>query len=140
LIRAVLDGNVYVSAIIQPSGPPGKVIDRFLRDGAFEVVLSPAIVEEILRAFTYPKVRKYIHGGRDPIPWFEDLALLTDMVAGDFGLTGVCSDPDDDKYLATAMEGRAGFVVTGDRRFLALKEHEGIRIVAPRTFLDMLDT
>ena len=140
MFRAVLDGNVYVSAIIQPDGLPGKVVSRFLRDSAFEAILSPAIFEEIVRALAYPKVRKHISGGRDPIPWFEDLALLTDMVAGDFGLTGVYSDPDDDKYLAAALEGRAGFVVTGDRRFLALKEHEGIRIVAPRTFLDMLDT
>jgi len=131
---------VYVSAVIQPDGPPGKVIARFLRDAAFEVVLSPAIVEEILRALAYPKVRKNIRGGRDPIPWFEDLALLTDMVAGDLGLTGVCSDPDDDKYLAAALEGRAGFVVTGDRRFLALEEHEGVRIVTARTFLGILGT
>ena len=138
MFRAVLDANVYLSAAIQPDGHPGKVIARFLRDAAYEAVLSPAIVEEILRALNYPKVRKYIRGGVDPIAWFEDLALLSDMVSGDIELTGVCSDADDDKYLAAAMEGRAGFVVTGDRPFLALKEHEGIRIVTPRTFLDML--
>jgi len=138
VIRAVLDGNVYVSALIQPDGPPGRIVARFLREAAFEVVLSPAIVEEVLRAFAYPKVRKHLRGGKDPIPWFEDLALLADMVAGEVALTGVCGDPEDDKYLAAAQEGRAAFVVTGDHQFLALQEHEGIRIVTPRAFLDIL--
>jgi hypothetical protein len=124
--------------VSQPAGPPGKILDRFLREAAFEVVLSPGIVEEVLRAFAHPRVRKHIRGGQDPISWFEDLALLGDMVAGEIVLTGVCSDPEDDKYLAAALEGRADFVVTGDRRFLDLKEHERVRIVTPRAFLDIL--
>lgn len=138
MIRAVLDGNVYLSALIQPEGPPGKVVARFLREGAFELVLSPGIVEEVLRAFSYPKVRKYLRRGRDPGPWFEDFVLLGDMVAGEVAVTGVCRDPEDDKYLAAALEGRAGYVVTGDRRFLDLKEYERVRIVTPRAFLDIL--
>ena len=44
---------------------------RFL-ENSFEIVLSPAIVEETVRAFSYPKVRKYIHAGVDPELWFED--------------------------------------------------------------------
>jgi hypothetical protein len=40
LARAVLDANVYVSALIQPDGTPGRLMERFLRDEAFEVVLS----------------------------------------------------------------------------------------------------
>jgi hypothetical protein len=60
------------------------------------------------------------------------------MVAGELQVGGVCDDPDDDKYLAAALEGRAAYVVTGDQRFLDLKEHEGVRIVKPRAFLEML--
>jgi uncharacterized protein len=53
-------------------------------------------------------------------------------------LHGVSDDPDDDKYLAAAVEGRAAFVVTGDPDLLAGKEHAGVRIVSPREFLDVL--
>jgi uncharacterized protein len=53
-------------------------------------------------------------------------------------LSGVCADPDDDKYIAAAIEGRAAFVVTGDRQLLALIEHDGIRMIGPRGFLDLL--
>jgi predicted nucleic acid-binding protein len=50
--------NVYVSALIRPDGPPGQIVTRFLREGSFEIVLSLAIVDETVRAFGYPKVRK----------------------------------------------------------------------------------
>jgi len=136
--RAVLDANVYVSAAVRADGPPGQIIEQFLRDAAFEIVVSQAIVDEVLRALAYPKVRKYIRRGLDPELWFEDIVVLAQFVAGEYEVAGVSDDPDDDKYIAAAVEGRAAFVVTGDPDLLALKEHEGIRIVSPRTFLDFL--
>ena len=137
MLRAVLDANVYVSAIIQPGGTPGRLVERFLRDESFEVVLSLAIVDEVLRALNYSKVRKLLRGA-DAQLWFEDLVVLVDLVAGAQQLSGICKDPDDDKYVAAALEGRAAYVVTGDRAFLALKEHAGVEIVTPRSFLDLL--
>ena len=138
MLRVVLDANVYVSAIIRPEGPPGRVIERFLRDSAFEIVLSPAIVEETLRALTYAKVRKYVRGTVDPQLWFEDIVLLAELVAGDYQMSAASADPDDDTYLAAALEGRATLVVTGDPDLLALEEHQGLRIVNPRAFLGLL--
>ena len=136
MLRVVLDANVYISAIIQPAGAPGQLVERFLRDASFEVVVSTAIVDEVLRALAYPKVRKLLRGA-DAQLWFEDLVVLTDLVAGAQQLSGVCKDPDDDKYVAAALEGRAAYVVTGDRAFLDLKEHAGVKIVTPRAFLDL---
>ena len=125
-----------VSAIIQPAGTPGRLIQRFLCEASFELVLSPAIVDEVLRALGYRKVRKLLRGA-DAQLWFEDIVVLADVVA-DTQLSGVCEDPDENKYLAAALEGRASDVVTGDRRFLAVGEHAGVEIVAPRAFLDLL--
>jgi putative PIN family toxin of toxin-antitoxin system len=138
VLRVVLDANVYVSAIIRPEGPPGRVVERFLRDSAFEIVLSPAIVEETLRALTYAKVRKYVRGTVDPQLWFEDIVLLAELVAGDYEMSAASVDSDDDKYLAAALEGRATLVVTGDPDLLALEAHQGVRIVNPRAFLALL--
>ena len=138
MLRVVLDANVYVSAIIRPEGPPGRVIERFLRDSAFAIVLSPAIVDETLRALAYTKVRKYIRRTVDAELWFEDIVLLAELVAGDYAMSGASADPDDDKYLAAALEGRATLVVTGDPDLLALGEYEGIRIVSPRVCLGLL--
>jgi putative PIN family toxin of toxin-antitoxin system len=138
VIRAVLDANVYISAAVRPEGPPGQIIDRFLRGGSFEIVMSQAIDDEVLRVLGYPKVRKYIRPGLDAELWFEDIVVLSQLVADDPEFEGASKDRDDDKYIAAAIEGRAGFVVAGDSDLLALREYEGIRIVSPRVFLDLL--
>ena len=138
MIRAVLDANVYVSAAVRPEGPPGQIIEQFLRAAAFEIVLSKAIVEEVLRALAYPKVRKYIRPGLDPELWFEDIVVLSHLVAEEREVESVSRDRDDDKYIAAAVEGRAGFVVAGDSDLLDVKEYHGIRIVSPRVFLNLL--
>jgi len=138
VLRAVLGANVYVSAAVRPEGPPGRIIERFLRTDTFTLVLSAAIVEEVLRALAYPKVRRYVRRGLDPALWFEDLVVLAELVPGTSHLSGASLDPGDDKYLAAAVEGRVRFVVTGDPHLLAVREHEGVRILSPRAFLDLL--
>jgi hypothetical protein len=138
VLRAVIDANVYVSALLRPEGPPGRIIERFLRDAAFDIVVSPPIVDEVLRALAYPKVGRLMRGIAAPELWFEDIVVLADLVSGAYRLPGVCPDPDDDKYIAAAIEGRAALIVTGDRQMLALIEHDGVRIVSPRAFFDLL--
>lgn len=49
-----------------------------------------------------------------------------------------CPDPHDNYLLAIAQAGRADFLVTGDKRdLLALRGHEGTRILTVRDFLTM---
>lgn len=91
-----------------------------------------------MRALNYPKVRQYIRPGLDPELWFEDIVILSHLVAGEHEVAGASKDPDDDEYRAAAIEGRARFVVAGDSDLLDLKEYDGIRIVSPRVFLDLL--
>jgi len=138
VLRAVLDANVYISAAIRPKGPPGQIVEHFLREASFEIVISPAIVDEVLRALRYPGVRKHIRAEVELDAWFTGIVLLADLVAGDYVLRGISEDSDDDKYLAAAVEGRATYVVSGDPHLLDVGEHAGIRIIKPRKFLETL--
>lgn len=138
MLRAVLDANVYISAAIRPEGPPGQIIESFLRDSAFELIVSLPIVDEVLRGLHYPKVKKYIRTGMDAEAWLTGIVLLADLVAGDYTLSGISQDPDDDKYVAAAVEGRATWLVSGDPDLLDIGQHGGVRIVTPREFLDAL--
>jgi uncharacterized protein len=101
-------------------------------------VISPAICDEVLGALAYPKVRKSLKRDVDPDLWFEDIALLARTVAGDHQVTRVSEDPDDDVYLAAAIQGRCQYVVSGDPHLLTIGEYESIRIVTPRAFLTLL--
>lgn len=138
MLRAVLDANVYVSAYVRPEGPPGQIIERFFRDAAFEIVLSAEIVDEVLQALAYPKVRKATRTNVEAELWLEDILVLSQLIAGEYKISGVSHDPDDDKYIAAAIEGRAVLVVSGDLDLLTVGEHQGVRIVTPRAFLDLL--
>ena len=138
MLRVVLDANVCVSAYVRPEGPPGQIIERFLRGAAFEILLSAEIVDEVLQALTYPKVRKLVRTQVEPGLWFEDIIVLAQLVHGDDKISGVSEDPDDDKYIAAAVEGRAVLVVSGDADLLDVGEYEAVRIITPRAFLDLL--
>ena len=70
--------------------------------------------------------------------WFEDLVVLAQLIAGEYEVHGVSEDPDDDRYIAAAVEGRAACIVSGDPDLLAINEHEVVRFVSPRAFLGLL--
>jgi len=139
VLRAVLDANVLVSALIRPKGPPGQVVVRLLRDRAFTLVTSVAILSEVRRSLAYPRVRKHLIASDDDLDlWVASLALMGEPVEGSLRIAAVAEDPEDDKYIAAALEGRAQFIVTGDTHLLALKTYEGVRMVTPRVFLGLL--
>ncbi len=108
MIRAVLDANVLVSALIRPQGPPGRIVLRLLKDRAFELVVSPATLDELRRSLRYPRVRRYIRSTQQEIDsWIESLAIVADVVEGSLRPKVVTEDPDDDIYVAAALEGMA---------------------------------
>jgi uncharacterized protein len=138
VIRAVLDANVFVSAAVRPEGPHGQIFSLLLRDGAFVLVMSPAIATEIADALRYPAVRRCIRGPIDASQWLDSILLLADLVDDGKLPTRVSPDPDDDKYLHAAVAGRAALVVSGDQHLLELGEYNGIPIVRPRAFVGLV--
>ena len=139
MLRAVVDANVLASALIRPQGPPGQIIARLLEDEDFTLVISDSIFAELRRCLSYPRVRKYITATDEELDlWVTALGLVADIVEGKVVVSAVSDDPDDNKYLAAALEGRAEFVVSSDAHLLDLHEYEGIRILTPRAFLDLL--
>lgn len=139
MLRVVLDANVVVSGWIQALGPSARILDEATA-GRLRVVLSPAIVADYRRSLGYAKVRRRISVPPDVVGvWIDALVLLSDVVPGERRGAVVPADPDDEKYLDAAVEGRVSFVVSGDRHLLDVGTHEGVRILAPRAFLEILE-
>lgn len=140
MARAVLDSSVLVSALITPSGTPGRVLDAAER-GVFTLCLSPAIIAETAHVLTRDDKLRARYGVDDETvaKFCQGLWSLAEVEADLPDLSGtVPLDPKDDVIVATAVAIRADYLVTGDRRhLLALGGYEGIRIVAPRQFLDL---
>jgi uncharacterized protein len=135
-IRAVLDTSVLVSALLF-EGPVGRLVPLW-REGRFVPVVSKHILVEYLRVLAYPKFGLTA----DEITSLVEEVVLPFAVAVRAGGGGerrsiVREDPEDDKFLHAAAAGKARFVVSGDRRLLALGEHKGAKIVTAREFLGL---
>ncbi|MGH7571425.1 MAG: putative toxin-antitoxin system toxin component, PIN family [Gemmatimonadota bacterium] len=138
-MRAVLDANVVVSAFLRPAGPPGEILRHWLEEGSFQVVLSPEILEEIRDALFRPHVRQRIDRPDEEIErLLIQMELLAESLTDPPEVHVVKSDPDDDKYLATALASHADYIVSGDPHLLSIGEWEAIRIVSPREFIQIL--
>lgn len=141
MIRVVLDANVFASAFIQSKGPSGRILRLLVDTRTFELVTTQPILTEAERCLFYPRVRKRITLTDDKIQQaLAAIALLADVVTTDLELNVVAQDPDVNKILAAAVEGKAQYVVTGDSDLLTMKVYEGIRIIPPAGFLKILDS
>ncbi len=137
--RAVLDTNVFVSGLISPKGFPAAIL-RALRSKRFTLISSPPINEEIIEVLNRPRIRdRYGLGDR-----IFDVSFILWEVAElviDLPQVRVSSDPDDDKFLAAAVGGRADYLVTGDvGDLLRLHKYKDVTIVSPRDFMSILET
>ncbi len=140
MIRVVFDANVFVSALLSPRGAPAELL-RLVEgeDSRFTLVTSLDLLEELGRVLGYRHLSRQLPNGFSAPILLVRLIELSEIVSDTETARGVCRDPEDDRCLSAALEGRAGFVVTGDRDLLDLGTHRGVEIVAPRRFLHVLD-
>ena len=61
------------------------------------------------------------------------LFAAAELVTITEGVT-LCRDPDDDKFLEQALNGRADVIVSGDDDLLVLDTFRGIPIITPAAF------
>jgi putative PIN family toxin of toxin-antitoxin system len=137
-VRAVLDTNVLVSGLLTGGGPPPPIVDAWL-EGRFVLVTSLYQAGELNHVLAYPRILRRLRLEDAEIKGIL-AALLSEaeVVPGRLELPGLTRDAKDDAVVACAQEGEADFIVSGDRDLLVLQEYEGIRVVTPRQFLEML--
>ena len=130
MIRAVLDTNTIVSGVGW-GGPPGAVLDAALA-GRFEIVTSPALLDELRRVLAYPKLQAVI-GDADE---FIELLALAAIVVTPTQAFELVRDPDDNRLIEAAQAGRADVIVTGDQDLPTLGHIGQIQVRTPREFLE----
>ena len=66
-----------------------------------------------------------------------ELAALTQVVelVAPASEIAECEDPDDNRILEAAVEGNAGFIVSGDKHLLRMNPFRGIEILTVAAFL-----
>ena len=134
-MRAVLDPNVIVSALLSPNAPPARTLQAW-QEGRFELVVSPLLINEVERALAYPKLRKRVTPDEAArlVEWLRGAAELAEDPPTPASISS--RDPGDDYLLALAESERAA-LVSGDEHLLVLAGKAPV--FSPAEFLQLLD-
>ncbi|MCC6792578.1 MAG: putative toxin-antitoxin system toxin component, PIN family [Thermomicrobiales bacterium] len=121
VIRAVVDTNVWISAILNPWGTPAALIRAFSL-GEFTVVTSNPLLVELADVLGRPRFRnKYgveLSDIDELIGSIRSLAIVVDVTE----TMQLCRDPDDDVVIETAVVGRATVLVSRDEDLVRVPE------------------
>jgi uncharacterized protein len=131
-VKVVLDTNVLISGLFF-GGVPGRVLTAW-HDRRFTLVLSAPILSEYREVGAEIESRS---GGQEFEAVLALLTLNSELIDAPEHLEPqVCSDADDDKFLACAQAAGAELVVSGDAALRATSGWSGIHVLTPRQFVD----
>jgi len=142
-IKAVIDTNIWISALINPFGYPAKLRKHF-ENGDFAAVISEPILDEIVDVLSRPKIKdKYEitpEDIRELLTLIEERAEYV-LISGDIN---ICRDKNDNLIIETAIKGETSYLVTRDddikfdkKVSLFLSQH-GISVLTVAKFLKLM--
>ncbi|HKI00247.1 MAG TPA: putative toxin-antitoxin system toxin component, PIN family [Candidatus Sulfotelmatobacter sp.] len=133
MIRAVLDTNVRVSAMISSAGNEALLVLAINHR-----LVKPCFSAEILQKYSDVLLRPKFGFPADEVDAL--LALLRRR--GDYlrpvPMPRASPDPGDDKFIACARAGKVGFLVTGNKRHFPESQLPGTRIVNAGELLEFI--
>jgi putative PIN family toxin of toxin-antitoxin system len=111
VIRAVIDTNVLVSAMIAPSGN-----EALLLLAINQSLVSPCFSAEILDEYEDVLRRPKFGFEADEIESLIELIRRLGELIQPAPLLPLSPDPGDDKFIACALAAKSEFLVTGNKR------------------------
>jgi putative PIN family toxin of toxin-antitoxin system len=134
MLKAVIDTTVWISGIFW-HGLPHQILEMW-KAGDFEIIVSEAILTEIERKLSEKAIEFKIE--TEVVNEWLDLITGEAIFVQPQDKIQVCRDPDDDLFLEAAVEGRADFIVSGDKDLTDMGKFREIKLVTPRQFYDFL--
>lgn len=122
-MRLVLDTNVLVSGLLFPGGPPSRLVKAW-RAGAFDLVISDFVIEELVRTWGHLAPRLKVPPN-DLADFLDALHVRAELLRTDADMLSRAAaadlrDPNDVPILAMLIGSGADFLVSGDKDLLAL--------------------
>ena len=137
-MRVVVDMNVLISATIKPNSPLAQIL-VYLRNGRFEFLYFPEFLKEYAEVVSRPHLWEKYHLDKDEIAAaiqvMENRGVLVYIVTQ----VDICRDSDDNILLSLALDGKADYIVTGDKDLLDMVSFREIPILKPAEFLAMFE-
>jgi len=136
--KVVVDTNVLASGILRVSldSPPVRLL-QYWRDERFSLVTSTYIINELRRTLASAYFLARVTD-QERTSFLEDLEAVATSVVLIRSVSGIATQPKDDPILATALNARAHYLVTGDKALLEIGSFEGTRILTAAEFVSIL--
>jgi putative PIN family toxin of toxin-antitoxin system len=130
-LKLIIDTNLWVSFIISDKL---NLLDTLLLAEEARLLFSTELITEIQQTITKPKLRKYFATNAldEMLSAFEPFIDLIKVES----VTSICRDPKDNFLLALAKDGKADYLLTGDKDLLELKKHGKTKIKTITSFFD----
>ncbi|MFZ3341541.1 MAG: putative toxin-antitoxin system toxin component, PIN family [Terriglobales bacterium] len=129
--RIVADTNCLVSRLLLADSISTRAVDKTMGSGV--LLVSEATMTELADVLARTKFDRYV-SVEDRKQFLRLLGRVAEFVTI-IRTVNECPDPDDDRILEVALNGRADFTLTGDRDLLTLHPWRGIDILSPRQYL-----
>ena len=124
MIRAVIDTNVLVSAMISSAGNEALLV-MAINQGLVTPCFSPEVLEEYSDVLRRPRFGFTADEVDALLGMFHRRGTLLNAVP----IARISPDPGDDKFIACAISGKADFLVTGNKRHYPQSQQTGAKVV-----------
>jgi len=131
-MRIVIDTNVIASAVFF-GGRPRELLEKLLFH-EFETFVSKEILEEYQETIDY-LLNKY--PSKKVSVSLTQIVDACKMIDPETEIK-LCRDPDDDKFIACAVDSKSLFIVSGDKDLLSVRQYKDVEIVTVGDFLNRL--
>lgn len=130
-MRVVFDTNIYISGIFW-KGTPRDLLRRTTA-GDIDLIVSKYILEEIKTMLW----RDFEMRPGDIEEILENIVQVSEIVEVK-SKPLVIVDEADNKILACALDGRAEYLVSGDRHLLDLGAYKGVKVIKASKMLEII--
>ena len=129
-MRVVFDTNIFISAIVISRSQAEKAISKII-EGGDTLIISRAIIDEVLSLLS----SKF---SRDREAISHVAVYLSDLgeVVSPTKRIRILKDEPDNRILECALGGKVDVIVTGDKEMLNLGEHQGVKIISLKAYLE----
>jgi len=132
MLKLVIDTNVIISALLKPQSNPALVASLILQ-GNCPLCLSDEILVEYEEVLALDKFKRLDQASvKEFLSTLKRRAL---WVVPKVSIDKVAKDPADNAFLECALEAKADFIITGNKKHFPFEEFKGSRIVSPREFI-----
>lgn len=133
MLRVTADTNVIISALNFP-GNPSRILDMAAA-GEIHLAISDAILTEVERVLQRPKFGWTQREADDAI---GELSAFGDHVVPKQRINVVKDDPTDNSIIECAVASGSDYLVTGDKHLLKIGQYQGVKIVTPAEFMEIV--